>query len=129
MGVEQGSRPEAESVHNAGAEVVHDDVHFCHQAVDDVESFWAGEIQLQSSLVQVQLVEVGGPVEAAIVGEKAPARRIRSASGLDLDHLGAEEAEQQRGVRPRCCPCEVEDTDALEHPSAVAVDRQTLGPG
>ena len=65
-------------------------------------------------LVEIELVEVRRTVDAAVVGEESPARRIGVTAVLDLDDLGAEERQQHRGVRAGRRPREIDDAHPRE---------------
>ncbi len=73
-----------------------------------------GEVDLEAPLVEIELVEVGGPVDAAVVGHEAAPGGIGPAARFDLHDLGSEEGKQQGGVRPGRSPREVGDADPFE---------------
>ncbi len=92
--------PDAPLVHRAGAEVLHDDVGSFGEPQEELLPL--GRVQVEPD---VQLVPVQGeegrrhllPEEP--LGGHVP-HQVAAGRHLDLDHLGAEEAEVVRGGRP-----------------------------
>ena len=91
-----GVDPEAEALRRAGAEVLHVDVRAPQQLPQRLPVRLHLEVEHDALLVAVERLELGA-VEALLEVAEA----VAAARALDLDHLGAEVAEQHRGVRRR----------------------------
>ena len=111
---------QAGAVHHAGAEVLHDHVGEIHQLEDSLEVAWILEVDLHTALVAVEGEEgIGLAVRAC--GEDAPLPHPLAVLLLELDHVGAEVAQDLGCERPLQQCREIEHADAGERPGCVRV--------
>jgi hypothetical protein len=98
---------------HARQEVLHDDVRDLGQIVDDGLPVGSRHVDAHAFLAGVHAGEVGALVAAPVLELKiVVAHLVAAARTLDLDHAGAEVAEQARAVRPRQDAGQVQDGDA-----------------
>ena len=106
---------ETHALHDAGGEVLDDDVARAQQPRATASASRMLQVERRGSLSLVVLVEVAAAVRTRLeVGERRQQARDAGASRLDADHLGAEMRELQRAERARPHPGEVGDPDAGE---------------
>ena len=109
---------EALAVHDAGAEVLDEDVGVAHQAADELDAARLADVDADAALVAVEALEVGAAdVRRQAAGAVGVADRVAAAGLLDLDHVGAHVAEQGRAPRPGGLVRHVDDADAGERAS------------
>ena len=103
---------EAPFLQRAGAEILDDDVAFGRKPAQQVAAAVAGEVERHAFLV-ARFRKPHQRVAAFGVGAETT-QRVAGLRRLDLDHLGAELAENGGAVRPRDEGSEIEDADSLE---------------
>src|SRR5688500_13015885 len=107
----QFTRAQAQALHCARAEVVHEDVRACDQSRKNVLPRWMLDVQGEAFLGAVHPHEMRGKaVDGAVVG----ARRVAAVRALDLDHTRAELGELARRERPGDDLLERHDGDAVK---------------
>ena len=97
---------DAQPVHRAGREVLHDDVDLLDEAEEERLALGVAEVDGDRALAAVDAEEVAAP--AVLVGAGG-AGDVAARRALDLDHVRAEVAKDHRGVGPGEDPGEVED--------------------
>ncbi len=109
---------EAELFEHVGAIVLDHDVGHRDEAQHELAAFRLGEVDGAGVLVAIVGIEVGGLVIDALVFARAEeaerAKEVPRARRLDLDHLGADIAEEARAVGPGPDAREIEDADAVQ---------------
>ena len=107
---------EAEALHRAGGEVVHDDVRPRDEALGDGQPLGPGDVDHERALIGADLgvvtaaLGVGYPV---LVGADE-AQRVHARAALDVDDVGAVVGQGLRRHRPNDHPTEIGDLDAGE---------------
>jgi hypothetical protein len=88
--------PEAPLLHRAGAEVLQHDVGGCREVGGDLLGASLAQVERHAALVAGQ---DRPPQAVVVVAQAAPvAHRVAVAGRLDLDHVGAEVAQQRARV-------------------------------
>ena len=107
----EGGLADAEAVHHAGAEALHDHVGSRRQAEKRLTSQGILEVQGERALVPIDRVEHRG----VLVDERRhPAHVVAASRVLDLDHIRAEVREQQGAERSGKQSREIEDSNVVE---------------
>ena len=101
---------EAEPVERAGAEILQEHVRLLDQLAEQLLAARRFQVERQAALVGVEQEEK----EAVAVLDVAhvAARHIAALRLLELDHVGAEKAEDLRAGGPRLVVRHVDDADA-----------------
>src|SRR5262249_47634085 len=112
----EGLGPKSESLHDAGAEVVHDDIGLLREPVDGLAAQRRAYIDRDALLVAVQ-----APEDRALAARVAHvlSREIAGAGPLDLDDVGAKISQHLRGARPQLDLREIKHRDAAERRCVV----------
>ena len=107
---------DAEAVHHAGAEALHQHVGLAHEPQQHLAPLLALEVEADRALVAVEREEQrgAGALLGALVARRRPAHVVAEPRVLDLEHVGAEVGEQARAEAARQQPREVEHADAVE---------------
>jgi hypothetical protein len=102
---------EAQPLHRARAEVVHQDVGRAGETVDDLAATGRADVEGDAALIAIQ-----APEDRALAARvlHVHAREIPGARSFDLDDVGAEVAQHLRRARPHLDLREVEDRDPCE---------------
>ena len=111
---------EAEPLRHPGQEVLDDHVGAPGQLEDEPCALGLLQIDRDPALVAVHRREGGAHLAVAPEG----AHVVAAAGPLDLDHVGAQVAQEGRRVGPRDHAGEIEDADALEHGGPGMVPRR-----
>src|SRR6202035_922170 len=99
--------------HDAGAEVLGDDVAVLDQPPRDLLALLGLEVEDKALLATVEQQEEEA-IEVGVVHVPQPPRPVAMRRPLDLDHLGAEPRQHLRARRPRLVVGEIDDSDAVE---------------
>src|SRR5439155_16663604 len=102
---------EAEPLHHAGPEVVHQNVGLAGEPIDRLTTERRADVDRDAALVAIQAPE-HGTLAARVF--HVHAGEIAGARPLDLDDVGAEVAQHLRRARPQLDLGEVEDRHASE---------------
>ena len=114
---------DAQAVQDARPERLEEDVGVAGEAQQHVAALVGLEIDPDRALAPVERQEERrvGALLGALVVRRRPAHVVAHAGVLDLDHVGAEVAEQQRAEPAGQQPREVEDAQPLERTHAAAL--------
>src|SRR5262249_197319 len=107
----QLGEPEAETLHDSGAKVVHDHVGLLREPVDRLAAEGRAHVDGDASLVAIETPE--DRALAALV-QHVHAREVARAGTLDLDDVGAEVSQHLGRARPQLDLGEVQHDDAGE---------------
>ena len=110
---------EAQLVERAGPEVVHHRVRDRVEVPDDLRRTGRLEVHRDRSLAQVQLGEHGLLVVVSLglaQHDRPDAGLVHPGAALDLDHVGAEQAQEHRAVGTGPGPGEIDDAHARQRP-------------
>ena len=102
----------AQAIHRAGAEVLDDHIGVLRQAQEHGAAGRGLQVQAQAAFVPVLRQELHALAAHELVAEIA--RQVAALGLLDLDHIGAQVAEQHRADRARGHHAQVEDDVAAE---------------
>jgi hypothetical protein len=123
---------EAEPAGDTLAEVLHEDVGFLDQAIDDLARFGLLQIDSEAAFVAVVGLEIEirpiAEIDAAQLGHAAAG--VAADAFLDLDHIRAEVAEHGRAYRALLPDGPIDDADSLErhgHVTGPPVCESTVG--
>ncbi len=112
---------EAEPFHHPGAEVLQHDIGPADEVAQGGAVGFVLHVDLDRPLVAVDRVEDGAFAADARIGQVEVARQVARAGAFDLDHIGAEVGEFQRGIGAG------EELAEIQH--AQAFQRQGQGHG
>ena len=119
---------QAQAVHDAGAEVLHQDVGVQDQLLEQVLAFGALGVEGDGVLVGVLGQEAGAHQRLVEFGDDAQlAGQVAVLGVLHLDDVGAQEGQVEGGEGARQDVGEVEDLDAFEH-ALLGHDQYPRGP-
>jgi hypothetical protein len=119
----EGVVAEPQLLHDAGPEVVRDDVAVARQAQRHLAPLLALQVELDALLAAVDREEVGAEPIPPVDAEQPP--DLAALPPLHLDHLRAHVRQQQRRIRPLLGDREIEDAYSVErsgHGEASWVD-------
>ena len=103
---------EAHAVERAGTEILHQNVRFLDQLLENLFALRRLGVERQRALVAVEHGEIQGVLALDVT--KLGARDVAGARALDLDHVGAEPGEQLRAGRSGLHVREINDLDAFK---------------
>ena len=121
VGGADGCIAQAEPLGHAGQEVLDEHVGLAGQLEGQARALGLLEVHRDAALVAVH----GGEGSAHPAGSPQRAQVVAPSRPLQLDHVGAEIAQQRRAVRPRDNTREVEDADPVEHGGPPIVPRRS----
>ena len=104
---------EPEPLHDAGAEVLGDDIGLFDHAAGDFLAFVGLQIDDRAALVAVEQQEEKA-VDIGIVHVPQPPRPVAERRPLDLDHIGPEPGQHLRAGRPGLVVREIDNANAFE---------------
>src|SRR5262249_62293834 len=105
---------EPEASEETALTVLGDHVRRGAEPAREVPALGGVEVEADASLTAILVVEHRRAVRTAGLGRQ-PAKKVRARLRLDLDHLGAEIAEQPAQLRNDRADAEIHDPEAGEH--------------
>src|SRR5713101_7521109 len=102
-------RTVAEAVHHARSEILRYNISMLDEFAGKLDRFRLGEIERDTALALVILIEVACAIDSRLLVRKWPdqSRRANPLGGFDADHLSSKMGKLQRAVRSRPYPCEI----------------------
>src|SRR5439155_21947868 len=117
---------EPQSLHDAGAEILGDDIAFLDQAAGDFLPLRGLQVDDDAALVAVEQQEEKA-VELGIVAVPQLAGAVAALRVLDLDHIGAEPGQHLRARRAGLVMGEIDDANAVERLAHLSLLEGIIG--